>query len=119
MNVCNRRHTGPRAGSNSSKNFASTTGEVVDSGDRGEFLKKRCFVTVCHYVQQFATARHSVLTDTCTHDGTMRFHSAVGCCDPQRQADVICHHCADRERCETLGFQNTHVGGMLEPHAQT
>ena len=26
-NVCNRMHTGPRAGSNPSKNFASTTGE--------------------------------------------------------------------------------------------
>ena len=30
---------------------------------------------------------------------------------------MICQHCADRERCASSGFQNTHVGGMLEPYA--
>jgi len=56
-NVCNHMHTGPRAGSNPSKNFASTTGEVVNSGDRGEFLKERCSVTAtgCSNLQPHAT----------------------------------------------------------------
>jgi len=49
-NVCNRRHTGSRTCSNHSKNFASTTGEIVNSGDWGRFLKERCLVTACHCV---------------------------------------------------------------------
>ena len=46
-NVCSRRYTGLRAGSNPSKNFASMTVEIVNSGDRGLFGVQYPTATAC------------------------------------------------------------------------
>ena len=69
-----------QAPTKSSKNFASTTGEqtrivVIDGGFLKEVLGNR------HCMYKFAAARQSMLTHTCTHVGTMRFCSPVGCCN--------------------------------------